>query len=468
MAVAARRVRVVAAAAALASLAVAGCDLTPVDTPGANQPSAAPSDFASPTPAEGPVTLRLLVYGDAGDVSSYVELGKAFTADHPRVRVRVQAAADASATSSALLDAAGEVQGGAASAEGPDVVLTDSVHLPALVDRLAVQPLDQLLEQRGVDFGDSYQRTALEAFSAETALQCMPSDISPVVVYYNRDLLRLRRLGGVSPRAEDGWSFDQFAATARASSRRGVNGVQVSPSVEAFAPFIWSAGGDIADDSRTPTTLTLSEGNAPEAMEQVLELLRQPRVTPTQTQLEQSDAVERFQQGSLAMMLGTRALVPRLRATAGLRFDVLPVPHLGRPRTISTVTGYCLSAASPHAWEAAAFIAFAVGRQGATITSARGSQVPTNLAVAHSPAFLQPGLPPEHAQVFVSSLQDTMLTPVGATWPEVVSATQPYFERLLYAPVIDLDALLPAVDALSAELLAPPATDSPTPAGDDN
>ena len=52
-----------------------------------------------------------------------------------------------------------------------------------------MQPVDELLEQRGVQFGDNYQRIGLEAFAADSALQCMPNDVSPYVVFYNKRLL---------------------------------------------------------------------------------------------------------------------------------------------------------------------------------------------------------------------------------------------------------------------------------------
>jgi len=45
----------------------------------------------------------------------------------------------------------------------------------------------------------------------------------------------------------------------------------------------------------------------------------------------------------------------------------------------------------------------------------------------------------------------------------VVSQTQPFVDRLFYAPVLDLDTLLPRIDEVSARLLAlPTPSASPT------
>ena len=98
------------------------------------------------------------------------------------------------------------------SVEGaPDVFLADSDKTTQLVAEERVQPVDELLEDRDVEFGDAYERLGLEAFAAESALQCMPNDVSPSVVFYNE---RLLDLSGRGPAGEtvpnpvvDGWTL---------------------------------------------------------------------------------------------------------------------------------------------------------------------------------------------------------------------------------------------------------------------
>ena len=81
---------------------------------------------------------------------------------------------------------------------------------------------------------------ALEAFSADDDLQCMPYGVSPMVIYYNTDLDRLRRRCAArglpvpdgDPRS---WTFDEFRAAAsslRASQRLGTKGVNVDADAE--------------------------------------------------------------------------------------------------------------------------------------------------------------------------------------------------------------------------------------------
>ena len=423
-------------------LAVAGCTTDPER--GSADPS--PSVLSSSSAPPEPVSLDVAVYGPEGGLDAYDALADAFMAENPHVTVEVKRFEDAAA----VMDAVdGEMP--------PDVFLMDHLHLPQLVEDGQVQPVDALLEARQVDFGDGYQRGGLTAFAANASLQCMPHDVSPTVVYYNEDLVNLRRLaeeGEEPPNALDGWDWETFARAARLAARGPADGVYLEPTLFSLAPFVWSAGGDIVDDPQAPTSLTLSEGEAREALEQVLALARDPEVTPSRSELRRQDAVTRFARGKLGIILGSRALTPRLREADGLDFDVMPLPNMGRVRTIADMTGYCVAEETNHLQAAGDFVAFAVSRQGAAITTRPGYVVPSNLEVANSTAFNQPAQP-ESSFVFNEGVRRAQSLPFVSTWPELSEAVEPVLTEMFYAPVIDLEQLLTQVDTTSQRVLAP-------------
>lgn len=408
-----------------------------------------PSPTAAPTSTKPPepVTIDVAVYGPRGSLPGYDELAAAFEEEYPHVTVDVTRYDDARHVMAA-------VRGGSP----PDVFLMDNIHLPQLVEDDAVRPVDALLEQRQIDFGDGFQRAGLTAFAADASLQCMPHDVSPVVVYYNRNLVDLDRLaeeGEEPPTAVDGWTWEMFAKAARQASRGPADGLYIEPSLFSLAPFLWSAGAEMVDDPQAPTRLTLSEGEAKETLAQVLSVVRDPEVTPTRSELRRQGPVSRFADGKLGMVLGDRDLVPRLRAAEDLDFEVMPVPGLARVRTVADMTGYCISADTDALQAAGDFLAFAVSEEGATITARSGHVVPANLEVANSPAFIQDTQLPENAFVFNQAVRRVQTMPFVATWPELTARVEPMLTRLFYAPVIDLDALLMQIDTTSQEVLAP-------------
>jgi multiple sugar transport system substrate-binding protein len=437
--------RVVASALVAAALVVtAACSSSA-------GPKAAETTTATASPA-GPTLLTFAVYGPPQVITAYTKIAADFSAEHPDTVVNVRPYDTREQADAAL---AQQRQAGTA----PDAFLASLDDVPDLVASKAVRRLDELLGERHVDFGDGYQRDALEAFSADDALQCMPVDVSPLVVYFNRDLLSLAGLTGPGERPitpEGGWTIDQFRAAAEQGTRGRVRGVYVAPDLSQVAPFIWSGGGHVVDDLDTPTTLTLADDASASALEKLLEVVRNPQTTFNQAQIARRSAVERFKTGSLAMMLGYRDLTPELRAQSNLRFDVMPLPKVGTRATSGRSTGLCLSSTSAHPEKTADFLAYAVSDDAMALLASTGYVVPTNLDVVNSDAFLQPSEMPASADVFPNMVRSIHSLPRVPTWPAVASTTAQLLTGLFYDPVIDpvIDRLK-AIDAASAPLFTP-------------
>ena len=87
----------------------------------------------------------------------------------------------------------------------------------------------------------------------------MPVEMSPLVVYYNRDLVprqAARRRGGRGARrGADTWAWGDFEAAARAvagvDQLGPIKGVSLPADLEIVTAFVRSAGGDVVDDDST-------------------------------------------------------------------------------------------------------------------------------------------------------------------------------------------------------------------------
>ncbi|MFL6158290.1 MAG: ABC transporter substrate-binding protein [Marmoricola sp.] len=426
-----------------------------------------PKATGSTQQPQGPTLLTFAVYGPPQVVTAYAKIAANFTSMHPGTVVNVRPYDTAEAAHDAL-------ETSIADGTPPDAFLSPLQDLPGLIRTKSVRRLDELLGEREVDFGDGYQRYSLEAFSSANALQCMPVDVSPMVVYYNTNLVDLTKLGNVARggiKPGGGWSLDEFAAAARNASVRRVRGVYVAPTLEQIAPFLWSGGGNVVDDQDKPTTLTLSKGSDASSLEKLLELVRDPQATFNEKQLANKSVLQRFESGSLAMMLGYRDLTPVLRAQPTLSFNVMPMPSLGTKATIGRSTGLCLSSASKHPAKTADFLAYAVSDAASRLLAETGYTVPTDLDVVHSEAYLQTGQMPANPEVFSANVRYIRELPTVDAWKQVAAQTEPLLTRLFYDALIDpLSDRLKAIDAVSAPIFVPPTispspTPSPTPAG---
>ncbi|HWU22857.1 MAG TPA: extracellular solute-binding protein [Nocardioides sp.] len=409
----------------------------------------------TPTPTTTTVSgdLTFGVWGTAAELAAYRSIVATYNATGPAEPVRLETYADAAALESAV---AGE--------DAPSVYLLPRSGLGEVMAAHRNQPLQDLLSDRGVSLGDDYSRDAITAFSADDDLQCMPYTVSPMVIYYNTDLIDLdamRRRGmNVPPIDRSSFTLDEFRGVARYAARDGMAGLAIEPTLRGLAPFIYSGGGQLFDNTTTPTSLALGRGGSANALRSTLEILRDARLTLTSSQLDAHTAVEWFERGRVGMIAGFRSLVPQLRMTAGLHFDVLPMPAVGSDRTVGDFTGVCLLAGHRSQRPAAAdFLAYVVGDRAMATLARVGSVQPSDLRVAYAAAFQQPSQQPAHASVFTDTLRNIVAPPLGVPWDQLEGLVDPDLKALMYQPgdLGDLDERLDAIDLKSEQILVPAA-----------
>lgn len=454
-----RRTAVAAGLALTVALGLAACDTDADPGPDPGPTSSAPVKKTK---------LTFGVWGSDDEIASYESMVAGFNGSSEVTEVTVKPYAD-----HAALEAA--VQAGGKDA--PDVFLASRDDLVWMREGELNAPVDELLDERGIEFGDQYSRAALEAFSADRRLQCMPYAVSPMVVYYNTDLVDFEKMqtrGLDVPSGDENtrWSFEQFEEAARFASRkrRGTKGVYVEPSLHALAPFIYSGGGKLFDDDDAPTSLALSDESSRDALMRTLELLRDPTVTLSDEQLARRTPLEWFEAGKLAMIAGYRDLVPQLRLVPGLDFDVMPMPVLDSTATIGEITGACLTAGSGEVPAAADFLVYALSTDAVAQVTRSGYIVPVNQQVALTDDFVQPGRQPAHATVFTDSVRAMQELPLLDVWPALDAAVAPYLDEMFTVPVLDdLEGLTTEIDEASQPILDPPEeSEEPSPTESDS
>ena len=384
-----------------------------------------------------------------------------FTAEHPKIVVNVRpfdthAEAEAAVTK---MRAAGKPA---------DLFLAESGDIAQLRADKAIRRVDDLLGARQVDFGDGFTRGALVQYSDQHALQCMPIEYSPMVVYINSGLIdpdTIARPGERPVSPDNGWTMAQFARAAQVASRHGRRGLYVDPTLEQVAPFLLSGGtGTLADDQTAPTTLTLGDDANVKAMQQLLEVVRNPRLTFNQKQLSRKAALNRFRSGELGMMLGFRDLTPALREQEGLPFDVMPMPVLNRRATVGMSRAACVAAGDKNLAQVGDFLAFLVSDPSMRRLAQTGYVQPTNADVMNSSAFTQPSERPFSGRdVFTKQVRYVLPMPSSPDFNAVARRVQPDLRQLFFSAVIDpLQDRMDAMDTESQAILSPSDTASPT------
>ncbi|MGY0387179.1 ABC transporter substrate-binding protein [Nocardioides sp. WG-D5] len=371
-----------------------------------------PASKPSPSTATKAPTKVKLVFGVSGHktlVDTYKQLAAEYTQDVPNVTVEVKSWPTADQLTAA-------VTGG----EKVDVVLTPRADVKMFAEDKRIQPVDTLLEARNVDFGDKYSREAMEDFSVERRLECMPYSVSPQVVYVNTGLIdfdAMKEEGLPTPtvRADGslrGWTLEQFgsAMTYAAEHHKGVRGTYVEQNLSALMPWLAGAGATLFDDPLAPTTTAL--GDSAGAYEDLVEVLAQPNVLATAKDLGGRTPFQAFKQGRLVALAGDRSLVSDLRATDGMEWDVMPMP--GGNGTTGDYAGLCMGSEAADPDATADFLTYLISTESVVKMVRTGHFVPVNSEVGYAPVFTQPERNPRNARIFTDTVRDMQVLPEAA------------------------------------------------------
>ena len=393
--------------------------------------------------------ISFLVFGDPEELQAYRNVISAFEEREPETDVTLVEASDRS-------DLIARLSTSFAGGEPPDLFLINYRFFGQFASRGVLEPIESRLESSSAFEPDDFYPQALDAFRFGGDLVCLPQNISSLVVYYNRDLLRA---AGLSDPASD-WTWTNMVegALALTSDTDGdgtvdQHGLGVEPSVIRLAPFVWSNGGELFDDEDAPTRFALDTPETREALELFFDLGRLPGLIPNEQEVESEDLESRFMNGRLAMLLSSRRATPTFRTITDFDWDVAPLPRHREPAGILHSDAYCMTAASRDKDAAWRFMEFALGPEGQRVTATSGRTVPSLIDVSTSEAFLDPEAQPANSRVFVDTIPYIRRVPNISTWPEIEDAAEPIIEEALYEG-LPVDVFIQRLEGATTEIFA--------------
>ena len=380
-------------------------------------------------------TLTLQAAGGEGELSALRELVEAYEKARPGVEVRFTGVPDQG-------DHIAKLSTAFAGGRPPDVFLLNYRRLGPFVERGVLAPAD-LGERSPEDF----YAPPLEAFTYDGQLACVPQNTSSSVAYLNLDLLE--RAGLALPDSD--WTWDDVQQLARDLDAQGIPAVGFAPSIRTVAPFVWTAGGEVVDDTDEPSVMTL---DGPEARRALTLLSDLQRYGVDATSRAALDPVDRFAAGDLAVFVDSRRSVPAFRKAEGLSFDVRPLPRAeaGRPSaSLLASDAYCVAKASRVPRLAADFASYAVGPEGAVVLARSGRTVPSVKEVARSEAFLDPDQQPASSAVFLDVIPHLRRLPNVGPQDEAEEAANDLLEQY-FAGKATLDDTVAAIRRATAAI----------------
>ena len=396
----------------------------------------------------GAVTLRVALWAGGNELEIEQQVAERYEALQPGTRVLLESAPNGYEERLLTSIAAGRP---------PDVYLLDSPDIPTFVDRgLAI---DLAPYQAALGFrAELVFPEVLEAFRRGDALFALPKDFTPMVLFANRAVLAAAGIASI-PGAAGGegtavWTWDDFRRAARAvtadrdgDGRLDVFGFDFPRNLFQWAPFVWSAGGDIlAPDGRTASGYL--DGPGALSAFAFLTSLAEEGLTPGAQFVQQADPARqaRFVSGEQAFLLSGHWTLPVFRdlVRAGeLDLAILPIPrHPSQPDSTSVLyaSGWAVPPNAAHRRRAIALAGYLASPEAQRIRARAGLAIPTRVDVAAEIAAADPSGVEES---FVALAQRARMT-WGATVPDFsrveALAVEIMDRRLLYGEPVEAAA----------------------------
>ncbi|MFT7583736.1 MAG: multiple sugar transport system substrate-binding protein [Cellvibrionaceae bacterium] len=375
--------------------------------------------------------------GDTAELAAYQTLISAFEQTYPEITIQLRHSPSRQGFQQKLVTMFDAGQ-------PPDVVLLNYRRFARFAADGDLQPAERFLDES--DFNQAgFYPIALDAFTWQNELWCVPQNISSLVVYYNQDLFDAA--GMAYPSA--GWTWADFLQMAQTLTHAEVYGAGIDPNLYRLAPFVWQAGGSVFEAG---TGLLPASPENLAALTWFTELQTQHGVLPNALAAESQPLEDRFITGRLGMFFDSRRATPTLRAVAEFRWDVAPLPKGEHTAGVLHSDGYCLGQEPSKATQT--FIRFAVSAEGQTILAQTGRTVPSLRALAESDVFLDPNLQPEASQIWLDGVNHLNLVPIHPNWIQIEEMASAEIEQAFYGRITP-EMALERISSKIAPLVAP-------------
>ena len=305
-----------------------------------------------------------------------------------------------------------------ASKTPPDVLFINNLYLPIYADAGVLEPIGEWAEW------DAYDDNTIRALSWKGKLYAVPRDVSNLVVFYNKDLFDK---AGLEYPTED-WTLEEFLLVAQILTKNGVFGVSFEEEPLFFLPYLMSEGGGIVSDDLS--NIIIENEKSKKGLEFYSNLRKKYHVAPLADESASATMAQLFLQEKIAMHITGRWLVPKYRAEAKFKWDIISFPKGDAGSVVPLdASGWAVADKSKHKEEAYTFINFISNKKNKEKLTESGLIVPARRDVQTSKYFLD-GKSPQNAQIFIDIINTSKPTPVSINYREILDNLSPKFEKM--------------------------------------
>lgn len=389
-----------------------------------------------------PVTIQVAVSGSAQELDIHQQKFDLYTEEHPNVTIEpVDIGTERFQKLMTLIG----------SGTAPDIIYINE-WCYSLAYRDVLMALDSFIEA-DEDFDLSYYpESLLVPLRYEDQLYALPQEVSPYVIYYNKDMFEAAGL----EMPTDDWTIDEFyeAAKALTDPEKNVYGYRYASGADPFLGWLSRAGVDF-DTSGTEVP-GLDTQEALNALEFLYNLVVVDQISPNPAALTAmgTNADAMFRNQSVAMESMGLWMLPQYKADPlSFEWDVVRMPMDQNQRTKAGILNWGISADTKNPDAAWDLLKFLVGPESMEIVAESNMALPASTDEDANQIVLDTHFP-ENVKAFVDSVPDVDMTDQLSIYrTEVNTKLQELVDKMLIGestPEETQQALIKEINAILA------------------
>lgn len=348
---------------------------------------------------EEPVTIEVAVSGSAQEMEIHQQKFDLYMEEHPNVTIKpVDIGTERFQKLMTLIG----------SGTAPDIIYINE-WCYSLAYRDVLLPLDSYIEaDTEFDLAD-YPESLLVPLRYEDQLYALPQEVSPYVIYYNKDMFEAAGL----ELPTDDWTMDDFYAAAKALTNpdKNVYGYR-HPGAWADQILNWFSLSGVEFDTSGTEVTGLDTPEALSALEFLYNLVVVDKLSPNPAALtamgKSADAM--FRNQSVAMEASGLWTLPTYKADPlSFEWDVVRMPRGETQKVKAGILNWGISADTKNpdaAWDLLKFLA---GPEGMRIVAESNMALPASTDEDANQIVLDTHFP-ENVKAFVDSVPDVDMT----------------------------------------------------------
>ena len=394
----------------IAGLVLAACSSSPPPSPTAAAAQPASSTGATPTsqsaaaPAaptvakaasaassKEPASITWSGWGDIEEQTLYKNIIAAFMQTNPNIKVTQIHIPGAGEYGQKLFPMI-------AAGNAPDDIRTGTQFFPDMFYQKAILDLSPYFKASPELLDSKQYFTALyNIYQMDGKYYGTVLGPTVTLMYYNVDVFNKAQLDPPS----DAWTYDDFVNAAKKLTTQSGGRTTQFGGDSTLSPYtfwesmIWSKGGEVFDQMRSPTKCLLDQPPAVATFAWMQDMVWKEKVTPTAA--EAQGFAGGFNSGRIAMSIDGSYQIPARRKITAFKWDIAPMPK-DKTRVVTDYAGavvvYGKTKFPDAAWEMAKYIDQDKAQQ---LIAENGLNTPMMTKWADSDTFLKsPGSPPHH------------------------------------------------------------------------